>query len=869
MPGRSLYFDMPANIPQASRAPFDTATFILPAEWHTLADLFGGTDTGVLMLQDGQILQLNAALAARLGYEPDELTGRPVETIIPQRNNGTATEQNWPQQLAEAAPIILQDKWGATHGFHLLENRIDPLSDARCNIWVLRPLATEDDVLADSGARLLALTEQLPDLVLIADTDAHIRYANRAFDTLTGGRRHPLPALVHADDREVLQQALTRAAAAESAPLALRIRRADGGWSHVAGTVSNLLSHPDVQGLLLNVRDVSREITEQQRGECERKRHLHYLNRLLRIAQRPQANLETALKVIVKSAAKALALHRCSYWEFDEGALPRCLLAYDDLRQNFIEEAPDALFERVFQPLMRKVIDDGRQLAVSDVDQDPRAALYCEYFHAAGIKALTMVPVERPRATPGLLLLSSIEQPRPWRKDETEFADSVAYLITTVLNEVERSHSESRLRDVALHDKLTGLPNQDFLLRQAADIFPRLSAQTDTLATFFIDLDGFTEVNDKFGLLLGDELLKAAALRLKNTVRRNDVLVRLSGDRFLLLARELGELQVANELAQQIVDNMCGVFALQGRELQISASVGVALYPYDGADLDALMKKADSALHRAKSAGRGQYRMFAARAQDGDGNSETLRAQLRDAIARRELQHYYQPQVDLRNGEVRAVEAMLRWQHPQHGLLLPASFLPLAEESGLMQELNGWVLDDVCAQIADWSARGIDGFTVAVNLSARQLADSSLQPTLDAALRRHDVPAQRLEWEVRECDMMQHDTQTKLLERVTDTRVGLSIDGVCATDTGYLRHYPVRKLKIECTASDTHDGGGSDIADAVIAVAHPMGLDVVAKGVETSQQIEYLRERGCDIAQGYFYTQPLTAGQLEKWLTRH
>jgi diguanylate cyclase (GGDEF)-like protein len=257
------------------------------------------------------------------------------------------------------------------------------------------------------------------------------------------------------------------------------------------------------------------------------------------------------------------------------------------------------------------------QFVIADVDQDPRAALYCEYFHANSIKAVIAMPVKHNDKFVGVLMLSHMGQARPWRRDESEFAESVSGVVSLILREVDRVRAEAQAKHFARHDRLTGLPNRDSLLDQAADIFPKLTAKANTLAAFFIDLDGFKEVNDNLGKDVGDELLKAAAMRLRNVVRKNDIIARLGGDEFLLLAVNLSDMKIADDIASQLVDTMRGAFSVGGHKVQISASVGIALYPFDGTDLDTLMRKADIALVEAKRSGRDQYQMFRPQLNDG------------------------------------------------------------------------------------------------------------------------------------------------------------------------------------------------------------------------------------------------------------
>jgi len=857
---------MPADSPFP--APFDTSTFLFPAEWHAFSDLLGGADTGLIFLQEGVVTHVNRHLVDQLGFDEAELVGQPAEFLFPEGNA---------EMEGDPSTIRLRTKSGKVLRFHFVSNRIDTLHDTRSTIWILRPESRSVEG-GDDTALNGAIIGQMPGLVLVCGPDTALRFANRSFEEMTGGSGGILSALVHTDDRRKLLAALDKAAGGDAGgrvPLSFRLRHHDGAWRRFAGEACRLDLPGEPNALLVTARDVTQELQVQQDVAAERKRQLHYLNRLLRVAQQPNPNLDSALKVILKSAAKAIAAHRCAFWEISsDPSASRCVAVYDDIRQTISGEESDALFTTSFHPLLQQVVRDEQQLVIADVDQDPRAAVYCEYFHAHGIKALMALPVPRGGKPAGLLLFSILSAPRRWRKDEAEFGHNAATLVGKLYTQAAHVREVAQMRHLARHDSLTGLPNRHFLFDQAGDFFPKVTAGAKTLAAFFVDLDGFKSVNDAFGHGVGDELLKAAALRLKNVVRKEDVLVRLGGDEFMLLARNLSNMRIADDIAQQIVETMRGAFSLQGRELQITASVGIALYPFDGTDIDTLMKKADIAMYHAKSAGRDQYQLFAPHLKETSSQRSMLEADLRRALEEHELVHYYQPQVDLRTGKVRCVEALLRWRHPRKGLLLPALFLPVAEESGLIRDISIWVVNEACEQLNEWIMQGLHDFTLAINLSASQLMDRSLLSELEDALERTGVPAHLLEWEVKESTVMHHHTMaSSMLDHVADLRIGLSIDdfGTGYSSMAYLRRYPVRKVKIDSSFVDGLPGESDDraITEAIISMAKPLGLDVVAEGVETPQQLEFLREHGCDIAQGYFFTQPLTAEQFETWVIRH
>ncbi|RJF99255.1 diguanylate cyclase domain-containing protein [Noviherbaspirillum saxi] len=590
--------------------PFDTSTFIIPEEWHAFSDLLGGADTGLLFLREGVIVHANATLTGQLGFTEDELAGQPVETLVAHTAGTPHTETE------DGSRLLLQTKGGMPKHYLLIANRIDTLSDAGCVIWVLQPVAPTTQEEMEETAQGLSdmphLADHLPDLVAVCTPDFAVRYANRSYRELVGEQSADLGRLIHDDDRPRALEALRQSTPdGHALSVSFRLRRHDGIYRHVVGEVRNLQTQEEIGGFLLNVRDVTDDVHRQHDLESEKKRQLHYLNRLLRIAQHPHANFSSALKVILKSAVKALSTHRCAYWDVHaDPEKTRCMLAYDETRQNYVEEQLNTASGASLHPLLQRVQSSEHQLVVTDVDQDPRVAVYCEYFHANAVKALIAMPVQHGDGDSGVLVISHVGEARAWRRDESEFAEAVAGVIALILKEVERVRIEAQAKHFARHDRLTGLPNRDSLLDQAKDIFPKMTTKANTLAAFFIDLDGFKEVNDTLGKDIGDELLKASAMRLRNVVRKNDIIARLGGDEFVLLAINLSDMRIADDIATQLVDTMRGAFSVGGQKVQISASVGIALYPFDGTDLETLMKKADIALVEAKRSGRDQYRMF-------------------------------------------------------------------------------------------------------------------------------------------------------------------------------------------------------------------------------------------------------------------
>ncbi|NEX60508.1 sensor domain-containing protein [Noviherbaspirillum galbum] len=734
------------------------------------------------------------------------------------------------------------------------------------------PIAAGEESIESERAQ--QLFDALPEPLAVCARDGMLHYANPPFvELMTAGAGQDigsqLTALVHQDDHDALLAALE---SGMNTRIAFRVRRRDGRWRQVEGRCGVL---PGAEGAaVLILHDVTEEREALAGVESDNRRQLHYLNRLLHLARRPPSHFESDLKLVLKCLTKALGAQHCAYWEVgDDPLLTRCVLAYDDVQQNLLG-GPELESIESLHALLADVARDGKALVADNVDMQPRTALAFEYFHAMAIKAAVLHPLEPESGTAaagGVLILSGMHQARHWRKDEVDLVEQAAAMLASSMARSQRPRNDNR--HGAHRDRLTGLPNRHFLLDHAGDLFPRVSNSSHALAAFLVDVDGFRKVNESHGHAVGDELLQAIALRLKHIVRKDDMLVRMGNDQFMLLARNLGDMRVADDIGQEIVDTLQDAFALQGGSVNITASVGVALYPLDGNDFDTLHKHAQIAMANAKSGGRNRYRMYSPRLAHRVEGKSVADSELRRAIRESELQHYYQPQIDLRTGQIRCVEALLRWRHPVHGMMLPAGFLPLAEESGLMPNITSWVVREACAQLRRWKEAGHE-LVMAVNLSTTQMIDKALIATLEDALERNNLAGTQLELEISESTAMRQDAMsTALLARIADMRIGLSIDdfGTGYSNMAYLRRYPVHKVKIDRSLVDGLPAAGDEsaVTDAIISMAQALGLEVVAEGVESQAQLDYLRSHGCGIAQGYYFTQPLSEEQFNPWLIRH
>ena len=432
----------------------------------------------------------------------------------------------------------------------------------------------------------------------------------------------------------------------------------------------------------------------------------------------------------------------------------------------------------------------------------------------------------------------------------------------------ERKRYEEQLEFQATHDALTGLPNRNLLGDRIGQALVRAARDGRSAAVLFVDLDQFKFVNDSLGHDVGDVLLRAVADRLQATVREGDTVARQGGDEFVIVLHDVVREEDAADVAQKVLSSLNPPVAVEGHELFVAASVGISLYPQDGDDIHTLLRNADMAMYRAKEEGRNNFQFFAADMNVRLSERLTLEGSLRHALEREEFALYYQPQVDLLSGEIVGMEALLRWRHPELGLVPPVKFIPLAEETGLIVAIGAWVLKKACAQNKAWQDAGLPRLTVAVNLSARQFRRSDLVHGVLRVLEETGLPARCLDLELTEGTIM-HDPErvADVLQELSDMGVQLSVDdfGTGYSSLGYLKRFPIDKVKIDQSfvRDITTDPDDAAIAKTIVSIAHDMRMKVVAEGTETEGQVDALRGYGCDEIQGYLFSKPLPADEFE------
>lgn len=451
-----------------------------------------------------------------------------------------------------------------------------------------------------------------------------------------------------------------------------------------------------------------------------------------------------------------------------------------------------------------------------------------------------------------------------------EHGDSCHY-IGVFIDISERKESEARIHHLAHHDALTGLPNRLLLEDRIEQGMLKSRRSKAHMAIIFIDLDRFKNINDTLGHAVGDILLVQAAQRGLQVLRETDTLCRHGGDEFVVVLPEIESRQDAAHVCQKLLAALCQPYSLAGHELTVSASAGIALYPEDGETASELMQQADAAMYRAKEQGRNTFCFFSHEINTTTLGDLLLENDLFGALDRGELLLHYQPKFDAKSGAMVGAEALMRWQHRQHGLVQPGRFIPLAETSGLINAFGEWALRTVCAQLRAWLDAGLPVVPVAVNISALQFAQQDLPNMLSRLLDEYALSPALIELELTESLLMRNASRAStVLEVLKRMQVRIAIDdfGTGYSSLSYLRQFPAQTLKIDHSFISQIGAGDESarLVSAIIAMAHELKLSVVAEGVETEEQALYLREQGCDQFQGFLYARPLAADEFVRLL---
>jgi diguanylate cyclase (GGDEF)-like protein/PAS domain S-box-containing protein len=447
----------------------------------------------------------------------------------------------------------------------------------------------------------------------------------------------------------------------------------------------------------------------------------------------------------------------------------------------------------------------------------------------------------------------------------------ITHFIATGKDISDRIRVQEKLEFMAHHDAVTGLPNRVLLLDRIDQALARGRRESMPVAVLFLDLDGFKAINDTVGHHVGDRLLNEVAGRLQNVVRERDTVARLGGDEFAVVLEGMTSMNSLSGVARKLLNAVASPYVIDDRDLYVTTSIGVARFPRDGDDVHTLLRKADGAMYRAKQAGKNTYRFYSQLEGDEDVQRLELEQQLRRAVERREFVVYYQPQVSIDSSSVVGVEALLRWNHPEQGIVEPARFINVLEETGLIVEVGDWVLREVCRQATEWKQQGMIPLRFAVNVSARQFGKRDIVGDVARVLDETGMEPKRIHIEITEGTIASKFEQTvEVMRKLNALGVRIAVDdfGVGYSSLNYLKRLPIHTLKIDQSfiRDVTTDPNDAAIARTIIALAHNLGLDVIAEGVETLEQLFFLSRQGCHEVQGHLISRPLPADEFAAWL---
>jgi diguanylate cyclase (GGDEF)-like protein/PAS domain S-box-containing protein len=722
---------------------------------------------------------------------------------------------------------------------------------------------------ADNAQWLRVLLEAVPVAVVVEDTQGRIRGWNPEAERLFGW-----PAA------EVMGRALAFGPDADRIRTERRLQRVLDG-ERISETDLDCLRSDgarfsaSVQALPLTERDgrvfgvLSLYTDSAERKRAELHMVLHALvSRALSESDTGGEAVKRALQVFCGLSGWVCGTH----WVIDpaDGVL-RCQDIWHVPGDPVLERFAGALASAALGPqeshaLARRVLAKSMPVWIADLAEvdEARAA---EAARAAGLRAAFAFPVSVDSEILGAIELFARER----RDVDRDLVRMAAQLGGLIGQHIARRETERRLQFVVSHDPLTGLPNRTIFSQRLGQALAQAARYDHKVALLFVDLDRFKIVNDTMGHEAGDRLLREVADRLRESLREGDTVGRHGGDEFVVLIEQYeSAVQVAG-VAQKLIDQTALPYYFDGHEFHISASIGIATYPNDGQDGATLLKHADIAMYRAKEAGKNQYQFYSPHMNRLSLERLELETALRHALERGELILLYQPKYDMEGRHVVGMEALLRWRRAGVGLVPPAEFMPLAEETGLAVHIGEWVLRTACAQARMWQDRGLTPVRVAVNVSPRHFAHGNLVGCVDDVLRATHLAASALELEITEAMVLQNvERSERVLRMLKELGVSIAVDdfGTGYSSLGYLKRFPLDAVKVDRSfvAAIPQGADGVAMTRAVIAMAHSLGLKTVGEGVETEEQARFLRIQGCDEMQGFLFSVPLLPEQAMELL---
>jgi len=840
-------------------------------------------EIGILIGADRRVISISSAAQSATGVQPADAIGVPFEYLLDDTaaaEFAEAVERMTSEQ--DAAPmrfewrLRLSGQGGGRWMLGTLTNRLhDPMVQALvvCARDVTEARETKRRMRL-LERRLRSFAEHAADALMVLDGEGVIRYQSAAIqksldvkaDSTIG---KPAVSLFVEEDQPAMRAIVNAAArdgpAHRTHSCLVRFTSADGSVQRLWVSVRNLMADSTIGGLLLTVRNVTAAALTRGSEAGRQARRLDFRERLLELAIQTRADFSYSLSRALRVVAETLRASSASFWVHEHSpAALRCESYFDARHDRFVRDWVGAEFPASVFPDYFGQIRDRQPVIVADIESSPLLAPLAADPRWAEARAMLDAPVLLDGEVHGVLRVQNVE-PRSWDEDEVNFVATGALLIALAMEASQRQEAETRIEQLAWYDSLTGLPNRNLLRETMRDMIMTAANRRRRIAVMLIDLDRFKDVNDTLGHLVGDSLIKSAAQIIKDIVAERGIVSRLGGDEFVVVLNDFEHRQEVALLAARIAQSLHRTDLVPNVDTQVSASIGIALFPEHGREMSTLLKNADAGMYQAKRDGRNQFSFFNPIRHETAAREVQLGIQMLKALQSEQPQFIleYQPQVQMNTGRVVGLEALIRWQHPTYGRLTPDRFIGVAEVSGLSERITRWLVNDVCAQIVRWRARqpGFD-IPISINVAGREMGSASLPIIVRTALAKHGIEPHMITLEITERTLVKESgVNNDVMNELATLGVGLVLDdfGTGYSMLAYLKRMPIKALKIDQSFVEgvPNDADSCAIVHAMLAVARHFKLKVVAEGIETPEQVEYLRNIGCEFAQGFYYSRAL------------